>query len=134
MEDLHFDRFTIPANELEETFDTSGGPGGQHANRNETSVRLRFRVVGSSLPETIQRRLRDRLGEVIEVQSSESRSQFRNRALARQQLVKKLEETLKEHPKRRRTKPTRSSKRRRIAEKRARGEIKRLRQSPSRDE
>lgn len=134
MEDLHFDRFTIPANELEEIFDTSGGPGGQHANRNETAVRLRFRVVGSSLPETIQRRLRDRLGEVIEVQSSESRSQFRNRALARQQLVKKLQEALKEHPKRRRTKPTRSSKRRRIAEKRARGEIKRLRQSPSRDE
>lgn len=134
MDDLHFDDYTIPAAELVEIFDTSGGPGGQHANRNETAVRLRFHVVGSSLPQSIQRRLADRLGDIVEVQSSESRSQFRNRALARQQLKEKLEEGLKERPKRRKTRPTRASKRRRVADKRARSEIKRLRRKPSQSE
>jgi ribosome-associated protein len=134
MEDLYFDRFMIPASELVEIFETSGGPGGQHANRSETAVRLRFQVAGSSLPEETQQRLMSRLGETVEVQSSESRSQFRNRALARQQLKEKLEAALKEKPKRRRTRPTRASKKRRVAGKRARGEIKRLREKPSPDD
>lgn len=134
MEDLHFGHFTIPASELVETFDTPGGPGGQHANRNETAVRLRFHVRESSLPDDVQQRLVSRLGELVEVHASESRSQFRNRALARQQLIEKLEEGLRPKPKRRKTKPTRASKRRRVAEKRARGRIKKLRQKPKRDD
>jgi len=130
MEDLDVGRYTIPAAELFETFETYGGPGGQHANRTETSVRLRFDVETSSLPEEVKTTLRSRLGATIEVSASDSRSQFRNRALARRRMKEKIEHALVETPRRRRTRPTRASKGRRLAKKRARAEIKRLRQRP----
>lgn len=120
----------IPAGEIEESFHTPGGPGGQHANRNETAVRLRFRIRDSSLPADIKDRLISRLGEVVEVTASDERSQLRNRDLARERLVKKLEEGLRRRKTRKRTKPTRSSQRRRLEEKRARGRKKRLRREP----
>ncbi|MGD2061505.1 MAG: alternative ribosome rescue aminoacyl-tRNA hydrolase ArfB [Acidimicrobiia bacterium] len=134
MDGLDIGRYTIPAEELEEMFETSGGPGGQHANRSATAVRLRFDVSASSLPEEVRNRLTDRLGAVVEVTASQSRSQFRNRALARQRMREKLEKAMKPKPKRRPTKPTRASKRRRIVDKRARGEKKRLRQPPQIDD
>lgn len=130
MDDLDLGRHTIPATELEEIFETSGGPGGQHANRNATAVRLRFDISASSLPEDVRSKLVTRVGEVAEVTVSESRSQFRNRALARQRLQEKLEKALIDPPKRRPTRPTRASKRRRLDQKRARGATKRLRQPP----
>lgn len=131
MDDLIVANFTIPGAELEETFDTSGGPGGQHANRNETAVRLRLDVESSSLPPDIRRKLVDRIGPRIEVVSARSRSQFRNRAMARQQLKEKIEEALREKPDRRSTRPTKASKKRRVETKRARGETKRLRRNPT---
>lgn len=134
MDDLDIGSYTIPAAELEETFETSGGPGGQHANRSATAVRLRFDVAASSLPEEARTRISRRLGDTVEVTSAESRSQFRNRAIARRQLKERLEEALREKPKRKRTRPTRASKRRRLANKRARSEKKRLRQPPSIDD
>lgn len=134
MEGLDIGRYTIPAEELEEMFETSGGPGGQHANRTATAVRLRFDVRASSLPEEARKMLVDRIGEVVEVTASKSRSQFRNRALARQQMRERLEKALRPKPKRRPTKPTRASKRRRVADKRAKGEKKRLRQTPQIDD
>lgn len=130
MEDLEIGRHVIPGGELEESFDTPGGPGGQHANRNETAVRLRFDIARSSLPEDLKQRLIGRLGEIVETVSSDSRSQFRNRALARQRLKAKLEEAMIERRERRPTRPTLLSRRRRLAAKRARGETKRLRRPP----
>jgi ribosome-associated protein len=130
MDDLDVGGYTIPGAELTETFLTSGGPGGQHANRNETAVRLRFDVTASSLPDDVKARLTERIGEIVEAVSSESRSQFRNRALARQRLRAKIEEALIERTSRRRTRPTRASRKRRLAEKRARSEVKRLRRRP----
>lgn len=133
MDDLVAGGHTIPGDELEETFVTSGGPGGQHANRNATAVRLRFDVAASSLPEEIRSKLAQRLGRSVEVTASESRSQFRNRAMARRRLVERIEEALVDPPKRRRTKPTRSSKKRRLEAKRARSETKHLRRRPESD-
>ena len=130
MEDLVVGKLTIPGHELEESFETSGGPGGQHANRTRSQVRLRFRISGSSLPEEIQAKLIERLGDVVEIQSSESRSQFRNRAIARRRLVERISSALSETPQRRATKPTRSARRRRLEEKRARSELKRQRRRP----
>lgn len=134
MEDIRIGDYLIPDSELEESFDTSGGPGGQHANRNETTVRLRFHIPSSSLPESIRIRLIDRYGETIEVKATQSRSQFRNRALARQQLKKRLEEGLAKSARRRKTRPSGAAKRKRVAKKRARGETKRLRQNPPVDD
>jgi ribosome-associated protein len=134
MEGLEIGEHTIPEQELVEIFSTSGGPGGQHSNRSETAVRLRFDITVSTLPEEVRATLLSRLGEVVEVTSSESRSQFRNRALARQRLREKLEAALVEHPKRRKTRPSRAAKEKRVDQKKARGETKRLRRNPSPDD
>ena len=130
MRDLQVGLFTIPAEELQETFETSGGPGGQHANRSATAVRLRLDVAGSSLPNEIRSKLRDRIGEHIEVVATDSRSQWRNRAIARQRMREKIERALIDPPKRRKTRPTRASQKKRMDEKRARGQTKRLRKPP----
>jgi ribosome-associated protein len=131
MDDLQVGRWTIPADELEERFETSGGPGGQHANRNETAVRIRFTVSSSSLPDEVKEKLTHRLGDTIETSAADTRSQFRNRATARRRLKEKIETALVEQPVRRRTWPTRASRIRRIESKRARGAIKRLRRRPN---
>lgn len=130
MEDLEVGHYTIPGDELEEIFVTSGGPGGQHANRTATSVRLRFDIAGSSLPDEIRAKLRSRIGEYAEVVAADSRSQFRNRTLARRRMQEKIEKAMVDPPKRKQTLPTRASRRRRVEEKRARGRTKRLRQPP----
>jgi len=130
MEDLQVGGYTIPAHELEESFDTSGGPGGQHANRSSTAVRLRIDIAGSSLPAEVRSKLRDRIGDHIEVIAADSRSQYRNRALARRRMREKIERALVDPPERRKTRATRASQRRRIEEKRARGRTKRLRKPP----
>ncbi|HET8739491.1 MAG TPA: alternative ribosome rescue aminoacyl-tRNA hydrolase ArfB [Acidimicrobiia bacterium] len=133
MDDLQLGEHTIPENELEEFFETHGGPGGQHANRSHTAVRLRLDIGASSLPDEVKTRLVDRLGEVVEVVSADSRSQFRNRALARRRLKERLEAALVEETPRRATKPTRESRRRRLEKKRARAATKRLRRPPEDD-
>lgn len=133
MDDLAIGTYTIPAAELQEIFETAGGPGGQHANRNATAVRLRFDIAGSSLPDDVRSKLLNRIGGYAEVTAAESRSQFRNRALARQRMQEKLREAMVDPPTRKETKPTRGSKRRRLKEKRAHSRKKRLRQPPDVD-
>ena len=123
----------IPESELEERFDTPGGPGGQHANRNETAVTIRFDIASSSLPEEPREKLVRRLGPVVETTASRSRSQWRNRSVARKQLVSILEKALIEAKPRRATRPSRSARERRLQEKRARSEIKRNRRKPDID-
>jgi ribosome-associated protein len=125
--------WVIPESEFEERFDTSGGPGGQHANRSETAVTIRFRVGKSSLPDPAKRRLIQRVGEIVEATASESRSQWRNRALARRRLADKLESALSDATVRMRTGPSRRSRDRRLAAKRAQSEKKRRRRRPDLD-
>lgn len=127
----------IPASELSWRFDPSGGPGGQHANKSATRVELSFDMRGSSV---FGDRQRDRILRalpadaaegVVVIQVGESRSQWRNRQIARRRLVEIIEEALRPPPPRRRaTKPTRASQERRLAGKRARSETKRMRKSP----
>jgi ribosome-associated protein len=130
MDDLKVGRFTIPGDAVTERFETSGGPGGQHANRSETAVRLSLDLLAAGLPDEVRGQLVEALGEVVQVSASESRSQFRNRAMARQRLIEKLESALVGRETRRWTKPTRASRKRRRELKRARSETKRLRRRP----
>lgn len=134
MKEIVVSGHTVRDDALEEIFETTGGPGGQHANRNETAVRLRLDLQRAGLPKELTSRLMDRLGATAEVRSAESRSQFRNRSIARRQLEEVLSEAAKVAQERKPTKPTRASKRRRLADKRARGEKKRLRRSPPLDD
>lgn len=131
MEELQVGRFSIPESEIEETFTTSGGPGGQHANRSNTAVELRFDVSATTaLPPQERDRVVSRLGPVVTVSVSESRSQWRNRALARNRLKERLEEAIRPPRRRRPTKPSRSARQKRLESKRRQSEKKRLRRKP----
>jgi len=124
----------IPAAELEERFSTSGGPGGQHANRARTRVELRFDVAGSAaLTERQRALLRERVGDEVVVVAEDERSQSRNRALARERLAARLRAGLAPRRARRPTRPTAASRRRRLEAKRRRAEIKRSRRPPRDD-
>lgn len=128
---LSVGRYVVPDSELEERFTTSGGPGGQHANRTESAVELRYAVSDSEVfPPRLRDRIIDRHGDPVIVVASDSRSQWRNRALARQRLQEVLQEAIKPPPRRRPTRPTRASKRRRLEAKRRRSEKKNLRKKP----
>lgn len=123
----------IPGDELSWTFGTSGGPGGQHANRSNTRAELHWRYGQSEAFESetkarIGNALRNRIaGGILTVSVDESRSQFRNRALARQRLAALIEDAARPPKTRRKTRPTRGSKQRRLDEKRQRSNTKRLR-------
>jgi ribosome-associated protein len=123
----------IPESELEERFDTSGGPGGQHANRNETAVTLRFNVDDSSLPADVREKLIRRLGSWVEVTAADTRSQWRNREVARERLILRLEGALVDPKPRKKTKPSKRAREQRLAEKKARSEVKQQRRPPEDD-
>jgi ribosome-associated protein len=129
-------RVVIPAGELEWRFDPSGGPGGQHANRASTRAELRFDLARSpSVPDDLRHRMLERLGSrapdgVVSVTVDESRSQWRNRSLAKRRLANLLRDATRTPRRRIPTTPSRRAKRRRLEQKRRRSEKKRLRRPP----
>ncbi len=122
----------IPIEEIIVRYDTSGGPGGQHANRSNTRVELTFDVSAStSLSEAQRARIISKLGAVVGAGAADSRSQTRNREVAFDRLRTKLAEALHVDPPRRATRPTKASKSRRLDTKRRAGERKQLRRRPT---
>lgn len=122
----------IPDSELTERFLRADGPGGQHVNRTESAVELRFDVANSaSLPEAVRARVlarRDRRltdDGVLVIQGRRFRDQARNREDVRARLVEIIRAALLPAKKRVATKPTRASKERRLAGKKQRGTLKR---------
>lgn len=118
--------------------DPSGGPGGQHANKSSTRVELRFDVLGSpSLSAAQKERLREKLGPrlladgTMRVVSARERSQLQNRRAALARLGELLAAALKREKPRTATRPTLSSKTKRVDEKKKRSGIKSARQRPS---
>ncbi|MBT8208417.1 MAG: aminoacyl-tRNA hydrolase [Acidimicrobiia bacterium] len=129
------DEIVIPESELHYRFSTSGGPGGQHANRSATRVDMTFDIAESpSIPAPAKSVLVGALGEQVTVSVDDSRSQWRNRQLAKRRLADKLLEALKTQRVRRPTRPKRSAKRKRVESKRHRSEIKQLRRRPTSDD
>ena len=114
--------------EIEWRATTSGGPGGQHANRASSRVEVRFDVDGSRTLGPRQRaRLRERFGPVVRAGASDDRSQARNRQVALERLAARLADGLRVDPTRRPTRPTMGSKERRLQAKRQRSQVKRQR-------
>lgn len=137
MDDLRAGDVVIPSEELTWRFSTSGGPGGQHANRSATRVELRFDAAASSaLTEKQVERLARRLGStVVVVIASDTRSQWRNRQTARHRLSEIVAEALRpDAAPRRKTRRPPSADRRRIDDKKARGRTKELRRKPPPDD
>ena len=137
MRDLPISRsVVIPAHELSWRFSRSSGPGGQSVNTADTRVELSWDVASSVALSPMMRdralsRLTGRLVDgVLTVTASEHRSQLRNREAALARLAEAVRAAIAP-PKapRRRTRPTAAARERRLAEKRRRGDVKRLRQS-----
>jgi ribosome-associated protein len=130
------DQISIDESELEESFLRASGPGGQHVNKTETAVQLRFNVRRSrSLPNDVAVRLMKLAGSrltqdgVIVLVAQNERSQKRNREEALARLVALIREASVRPVKRRATKPTKASRERRLQGKKLRSGIKGLRQN-----
>jgi ribosome-associated protein len=121
----------VPLAEIELRTSRSSGPGGQHANVTASRVEAVFDVEASrSLDDEQKRRISARLGPVVRTVAQDTRSQTRNRELALERMRARLESALIVPKQRRATRPTGSSRRRRLEGKRRRGEVKRMRRRP----
>ena len=127
----------IPAAELHERFSRSSGPGGQSVNTTDSRVELSFDVARSpSIPPELRDRALSRLAGrlvdgVLTIAAAEHRSQLANREAARARLAEVLRAALAPPPRQRRpTRPSRSARERRVADKRRRGATKRNRGTP----
>jgi ribosome-associated protein len=120
--------------ELRFRYSRSSGPGGQNVNRVETRVTLLFDVGASpSLSDAQKRRVLDRLGTrinkdgVLRVVSQRHRTREANRRAAIERFETLLAQALRRKRVRRKTAVPKGAQKRRLENKRRRGELKRTR-------
>lgn len=128
------DQITIEDWELTEQFVRSSGPGGQNVNKVSTSVELRFEAGRSPhLSDVVKNRLKRIAGRrwtkggAVVIQVEDTRSQARNREIARERLAEMIRKACVKPKRRVPTRPTLGSKQRRLKAKKVRGEVKALR-------
>lgn len=134
------DRLQIPLREFDFDFVRSGGPGGQNVNKVATKAVLKWDVTNTpSLPDPVKERFKKqfarRIGQdgVLTLTSQRFRDRGRNVA----DCLSKLRDfvlQIAEAPKpRKKTRPTKASKRRRLKNKQMRSEKKERRRLPKLD-
>ena len=134
-------RIAIPFDEFRYTFARSSGPGGQNVNKVNSKVVLHWPVERSpSLPEDVRGRFlaqnRNRInkhGELV-LHCQRHRDQQHNVSDCLSTLRELLLLAAKAPRRRIATRPTRGSQRRRVDEKKARGQLKQSRRKPGRDD
>lgn len=123
----------IPLSEIDISYITAQGSGGQNVNKVSTAAHLRFPIATSSLPDEIKKRLLNLADHritaagiiIIKAQSYRTREQNRQSAFHRlQEIIKSVTSVPR---KRKPTKPTAGSKSRRLDSKSRRGKTKSLR-------
>jgi len=118
----------------------SSGAGGQHVNKVASKIMAFFDLANSQgLTEheksTLLKKLAKRLTKegVLQINAEESRSQFRNKALATERLLNLLTENLVRPKIRKATKPSKGSKLRKQKSKKIQSAKKTFRQKPKMD-
>jgi Protein chain release factor B len=125
---------TIPAHEFEITTSRAGGPGGQHVNKTDSRITIRWNVHRSSALDDVQKaRVLEKLkseitaeGDVM-VSNSSSRSQIQNKKMAFSTLAQKIYYALHIPKKRMKSSVPRGVKEKRFQSKKQRSEIKKMR-------
>jgi ribosome-associated protein len=128
-------------NEFNFSNSRSSGPGGQNVNKVSTKVELRFNLntthnFNEEEKEIIFRKLKNKItkdGELVLVSQSE-RSQLMNKIVVTEKFYDLVSKALTVQKKRRSTRPTLSSKIKRLEGKRSRGNIKKLRRDSGESE
>lgn len=124
----------IPEHELEITTSRSGGAGGQHVNKTDTRITVRWNVkntqaLNDEQKERVLQKLHTQLtteGDLI-VHNSQSRSQQQNKKIALAQLANQVAQALTIPKKRKKTKISKSAKEARLQTKTHRSTLKKLR-------
>lgn len=124
----------IPWTEIEWTATRSSGAGGQHVNRTNSAVQLRFSISASLVLNDDQKyKLRTRLahrliqGDEILIRIEDQRDQKSNKDRAYKLLNEMLQKALIDPKKRVATKPKRSSIKKRLESKRIHSDLKKSR-------
>lgn len=124
----------IPEHELEITTSRAGGPGGQHVNKTDTKITIRWNISKttaltdeqkSRVLENLQSRLTSE-GDLI-ITNNETRSQLQNKKLALEQLARDMRKALHVPKKRMATRISKAKKESRLQAKSHRGIIKQMR-------
>ncbi|MCG8564315.1 MAG: aminoacyl-tRNA hydrolase [Desulfobacterales bacterium] len=123
----------IPETEIRFDAIRASGPGGQNVNKVSSAVHLRFDIAQSSLPQHVKERLLNlkdsrisKTGTLV-IKAQQFRTREKNKEDALERLRALVQKASIRQKNRRPTRPTRSSKQKRLNQKSRRGNLKKLR-------